>query len=58
MFSPVSNLVMAVTPIVKVLNDIASVLDCKQHRAAIFINIAKAFDTVNHFILSDRLDSQ
>ena len=32
-------------------------LDSKLHCAAIFIDLAKAFDTVNHSILSDRLNS-
>lgn len=43
----------------KVLNDITSALDAKQHCAcaAIFINLAKAFDAVDHSILLDRLSS-
>ena len=46
-----------VTATLKVLNDITSALDSKLHCAAIFIDLAKAFDTVNHSILSDRLNS-
>ena len=41
----------------KVLNDILTVIDKKQYFAAIFIDLAKAFDSVNHHILIDRLNS-
>lgn len=41
----------------KVLNDITSALDAKQHCAAIVINLAKAFDAVDHSILLHRLSS-
>ena len=37
-----------VTATLKVLNDMTSALDAKQHCAAIFIDLAKAFDTVDH----------
>ncbi len=46
-----------VTATLKVLNDITSALDAEQHCAAIFIDLAKAFDTVDHSILLDRLSS-
>uniref|UniRef100_A0A3B1KHQ9 Reverse transcriptase domain-containing protein n=1 Tax=Astyanax mexicanus TaxID=7994 RepID=A0A3B1KHQ9_ASTMX len=46
-----------VTASLKVLNDIISALDKKQSCAAIFIDLAKAFDTVDHSILLDRLRS-
>jgi hypothetical protein len=41
----------------KVLNDIITTIDKKQHCAAIFIDMAKAFESVNHRILIGRLDS-
>ena len=39
----------------KGLNDVTIALDCKQCCAAIFIDSAKAFDTVAHSILVGRL---
>jgi hypothetical protein len=42
---------------VKVLNDILTAIDRKQYCAAVFIDLAKAFDSVNHHILIGRLDS-
>uniref|UniRef100_A0A8C7Q836 Reverse transcriptase domain-containing protein n=1 Tax=Oncorhynchus mykiss TaxID=8022 RepID=A0A8C7Q836_ONCMY len=41
----------------KVLNDILTAIDKKQYCAAVFIDLAKAFDSVNHHILIGRLDS-
>ncbi|CDQ76314.1 unnamed protein product [Oncorhynchus mykiss] len=41
----------------KVLNEVTIALDFKQCCAAIFIDLAKAFDTVDHSILVDRLRS-
>uniref|UniRef100_A0A8K9WUX4 Reverse transcriptase domain-containing protein n=1 Tax=Oncorhynchus mykiss TaxID=8022 RepID=A0A8K9WUX4_ONCMY len=41
----------------KVLNDILTAIDKKQYCAALFIDLAKAFDSVNHQILIGRLDS-
>ena len=38
----------------KVLNDTTSALDAKQHCAAVFGDLAKAFDTVDHTILVSR----
>jgi hypothetical protein len=35
----------------KVLNDIAIALDSKQYCSAIFIDLAKGFDMINHSIL-------
>ena len=46
-----------VTATLKVLNDVTISLDCKQCCTAIFINLAKAFDTVDHSILVGRLRS-
>ncbi len=46
-----------VTATLKVLNDITSALDSKLHCAAVLIDLAKAFDTVDHSILADRLSS-
>ena len=46
-----------VTATVKVLNDVTIALDSKQYWAVIFIDLAKAFDTVNHSILVGRLKS-
>ena len=44
-----------VTATIKVLNDATMALDSKQCCAAIFIDLAKAFDTVDHSILVGRL---
>ena len=41
----------------KVLNNILTAIDKKQYCAAVFIDLAKAFDSVNYHILVDRLDS-
>jgi hypothetical protein len=41
----------------KVLNDIIIAIDKRHYCAAIFINLAKAFDSVNHCILIGRLNS-
>ena len=46
-----------ITATLKVVNDITAALDSKLHCAAIFIDLAKAFDTVDHNILSHRLSS-
>ena len=45
----------SVTATLKVLNDVTIALDSKQCCAAIFIDLAKAFDTVDHSNLVDRL---
>ena len=39
----------------KVLNDIITAIDKRQYCAAVFIDLAKAFDSVNHHILIGRL---
>ena len=41
----------------KVLNNILTAIDKKQYCAAVFIDLAKAFDSVNHNILIGKLDS-
>ncbi|CDQ82551.1 unnamed protein product [Oncorhynchus mykiss] len=41
----------------KVLNDIITAIDKRHYCAAVFIDLAKAFDSVNHHILIGRLDS-
>ena len=41
----------------KALNDIITAIDKKQYCAAVFIDLAKAFDSVNHHILIGRLNS-
>ena len=46
-----------VTATFKVLNDVTTVLDSKQCCADIFIDLAKAFDMVNHSILVGRITS-
>ncbi|GAA6081682.1 uncharacterized protein LOC116721974 [Tachysurus ichikawai] len=46
-----------VTATTKVLNDITSALDNKQNCAAIVIDLAKAFDSVDHNTLIHRLSS-
>ncbi len=43
------------TATLKVLNDIVESLDNKQHCVCLFIDLSKAFDTVDHNILLDRL---
>jgi hypothetical protein len=48
---------MDVTATLMVLNDVTIVLDSKQCCAAIFIDLAKAFETVDHSILVGRLRS-
>uniref|UniRef100_A0A669EJS2 Reverse transcriptase domain-containing protein n=1 Tax=Oreochromis niloticus TaxID=8128 RepID=A0A669EJS2_ORENI len=45
----------AVTAATKVINDILVALDKKQHCASLFIDLSKAFDTVDHAILKQRL---
>jgi hypothetical protein len=42
---------------VKVLNDIITAINKRQYCAAIFIDLAKAFDSVNYHILIGRLNS-
>ena len=46
-----------VTATLKVLNDVTIALESKQCCAVIFIDLAKAFDTVDHSILVGRLRS-
>uniref|UniRef100_A0A8C7LY57 Reverse transcriptase domain-containing protein n=1 Tax=Oncorhynchus mykiss TaxID=8022 RepID=A0A8C7LY57_ONCMY len=41
----------------KVLNDIITAIDKRHYCAAVFIDLAKAFDSVNHNMLVGRLDS-
>ena len=41
----------------KVLKNIITAIDKRQYCAAVFINLAKAFDSVNHNILIGRLNS-
>ena len=41
----------------KVLNNIITAIDKRQYCAAVFIDLAKAFDSVNHHILIGRLSS-
>lgn len=40
----------------KVLNDIIAAIDNKHYPVAIFMDLAKAFDSVNHIILLNRLE--
>lgn len=44
-----------VTTTLKVLNDIICAIDNKEYCVAAFVDLAKAFDSVDHEILLDRL---
>ncbi len=44
-----------VTATMKVLNDFISVIDSKEYCAALFLDLSKAFDTVDHYVLAQRL---
>uniref|UniRef100_A0A8C1QAV6 Reverse transcriptase domain-containing protein n=1 Tax=Cyprinus carpio TaxID=7962 RepID=A0A8C1QAV6_CYPCA len=44
-----------ITAVSKVVNDLVKILDNKQGCAALFIDLSKAFDTVDHKILLQRL---
>jgi retron-type reverse transcriptase len=44
-----------ITAAMKVLNDTTEALDKKQHCVTLFIDLSKAFDTVDHAILRQRL---
>ena len=44
-----------ITAAMKVLYDITEALDKKQHCVSLFIDLSKAFDTVDHAILRQRL---
>ena len=46
-----------ITAAMKVLNYITEALDNKQHCVSLFIDLSKAFDTVNHDILRQKLSS-
>ncbi len=46
-----------VTAAIKVVNDIIDALDCKKYCAALFIDLTKTFDTVDHVTLVDRFHS-
>lgn len=45
------------TATLKVLNDIIAAIDKKQYCAAVYIDLSKAFDSVNHCVLISRLNS-
>ena len=44
-----------VTATMKVLNDLISDIDSKEYCAALFLDLSKAFDTVDHLVLCQRL---
>ncbi|CDQ98175.1 unnamed protein product [Oncorhynchus mykiss] len=46
-----------ITAAMKVFNDITQAIDKKQHCVSLFIDLSKAFDTVDHAILRQRLSS-
>ena len=46
-----------ITAAMKVLNDITEAIDKQQHCVSLFIDLSKAFDTVDHAILRQRLSS-
>ena len=41
----------------KVLNDIITAIDKRKYCADVFVDLAKAFDSVNHHVLIGRLNS-
>ena len=44
------------TAALKVFNDFIESMDNKQHCTALFIDLSKVFDTVDHFVLKHRLN--
>ena len=60
-FSPMQSCFRAghgcTSAMLKVLNDIITTIDKRQYCAAVFINLAKAFNSFNHQILIGRLNS-
>ncbi len=44
-----------VTATMKVLNDFISVIDSKEYCVVLFLDLSKAFDTVDHYVLAQRL---
>lgn len=44
-----------ITATMKVVNDIIEALDCRKYCAALFLDLSKAFDTVDHALLTDNL---
>lgn len=50
-----TNDIFTITAALKVVNDIPVGLDKKQHCAALFLDLSKAFDTVDHDVLKLRL---
>ncbi|CDQ62588.1 unnamed protein product [Oncorhynchus mykiss] len=56
-FSAVQSGYGCTSATLKVLNDIITAIDKRQYCTAVFIDLAKAFDSVNHHILIGRLSS-
>ena len=42
--------------LIQLVNNIASVIDNRESTAGVFLDLSKAFDTIDHHILLNKLD--